>query len=141
MDLIASGKVVHAGTLNGNPIVLAAAKAALDVLTRPGVYETLDRLGQKLRNGIEQLFRRHGYSVVTSGVGAVFHVSFMDQPARDYRATLAANRQLYAELAAALLDEGVLVLQDGRWYLSTAHDDAAIDNTLDGIDRVLRVSQ
>ena len=32
MDLIANGTVVHAGTLNGNPLSLAAAKAVLEVL-------------------------------------------------------------------------------------------------------------
>jgi len=42
----------------------------------------------------------------------------MDQPATNYRETLAADTAAYSELAMALLDKGVLVLPDGRWYIS-----------------------
>src|SRR5262249_4598225 len=34
MDIVASGKVLHGGSFNGNPIVLAAAEAALEELSR-----------------------------------------------------------------------------------------------------------
>jgi len=37
MELISAGTVVHAGTLNGNPLSLAAAKAALQALSRMAV--------------------------------------------------------------------------------------------------------
>jgi hypothetical protein len=41
----------------------------------------------------------------------------------NYRDTLAANKSLYSDFAVAMLDEGVLLLPDGRWYVSTAHGD------------------
>jgi len=50
----------------------------------------------------------------------VFQLSFMDKPARNYRDTLCANRELYSDFSLALLDEGVLALPDGRSYISTA---------------------
>jgi len=64
---------------------------------------------------------------VTSGEGPVFQISFMSRTARTYRDTLAANKALYSDFALALLDEGVLVLPDGRWYISTAHQDGDIN--------------
>ncbi|HEU0140050.1 MAG TPA: aspartate aminotransferase family protein, partial [Bryobacteraceae bacterium] len=139
MERIANGEVVHAGTLNGNPISLAAAAAALEVLSRNdgAVYGEMRRLSGKLRSGIEAALRAKGLPVVTSGEGPVFHVSFMEEPARNYRDTLRADQSAYTQLAIALLDEGVLVLQDGRWYVSAAHDDAAIDETLSALDRAL----
>jgi glutamate-1-semialdehyde 2,1-aminomutase len=137
MELIASGEVVHAGTLNGNPLALAAADASLDVLTRDGVYERLRARSARLRSGLERELRAAGLPVVTSGEGPVFHVSFMDHAARNYRDTLSADRELYTRFVVALLDEGVLVLQDGRWYVSTAHDEAAIDETLAAVRTVL----
>jgi hypothetical protein len=36
-----------------------------------------------------------------------------------------------------LLDEGVLPLPDGRWYLSTAHTGADVDETLAAIERAI----
>ncbi|SRR5581483_5315144 len=140
MDLIANGTVVHAGTLNGNPIVLAAAKATLDVLARDNgaVYADLERRGSRLKSGIESRLRDAGYSVVVSGEPSVFHVSFLDRPARRYRDLLRADTKTYSDFVLALLDEGVSVLPDGRWYISTAHTDEHIDATLAAIDRVLR---
>jgi glutamate-1-semialdehyde 2,1-aminomutase len=137
MELIAAGQVVHAGTLNGNPLALAAADASLDMLTQPGVYDRLRAAAERLRSGLEREFHAAGLPVITSGEGPVFHVSFMDRAARNYRDTLAADGALYTQFAVALLDEGVLVLQDGRWYVSTAHDDAVIDETLAAVRRVL----
>jgi glutamate-1-semialdehyde 2,1-aminomutase len=139
MDLIASGEVVHAGSLNGNPISLAAAQAALDVLARENgaVYADLTRRGERLRSGLEKLLRSRGHEVVTSGVGSVFQLSFMARPARNYRDTLSADTARYSDFAIGMLDEGILVLHDGRWYISTAHTDADIDSTLSAAERVL----
>jgi glutamate-1-semialdehyde 2,1-aminomutase len=139
MESIASGKVVHAGTLNGNPPVLAAAKATLEILSRESttIYDGLWKRGERLRKGLETLFRGHGYSVVTSAGGPVFHLSFMEKPARNYRDTLAANTAMYRDFVLAMLDEGELVLPDGRWYLSAAHSDEDIEATLASVDRVL----
>lgn len=139
MDLIASGTVVHAGTLNGNPIVLAAALAALDVLARDNgaVYADLEHRGARLRSGLESRLRAAGYNVVTAGEAAVFHVSFMERPARRYRDLLDADTKAYGDFVLALLDEGVLILPDGRWYCSIAHTDEQIDATLAAVERAL----
>jgi glutamate-1-semialdehyde 2,1-aminomutase len=75
--------------------------------------------------------------VVTAGVGAVFQLSFMPRPARNYRDTLAADTARYGDFAIGMLDEGILLLHDGRWYISTAHTDADIDFTLSAAARVL----
>jgi len=139
MDLIAGGKVVHAGTLNGNPIVLAAAKATLEVLSRDhgAVYVDLFHRGRRLLEGLVSRLRSKGYNAVSNGEGTVFHIAFMDRPARRYRDLLASDTELYSDFVLALLDEGVLALPDGRWYLSTAHTDDVIDATLAAVDRAL----
>ena len=139
MDLIASGQVVHAGTLNGNPLSLAAAKAALDILAANSgaIYSDLQRRGERLRSGLERMLRARGLTVVTNGEGAVFHISFQERKPRTYRDTLEANAALYSDFALALLDEGVFLLPDGRWYLSAAHTDDDIDMTLAAAERVL----
>lgn len=139
MDLIADGKVVHAGTLNGNPIVLAAAKATLDVLSRDkgAVYSDLSRNGNRLRKGIVSILQNKGHNVVSNGEAAVFHIAFLDRRPRRYRDLLTADNQLYSDFALALLDEGVLVLPDGRWYVSVAHTEQVIDATLAAVERVV----
>lgn len=132
MNWIAEGKVVHAGTLNGNPLALAAAVAAIHALT-PEVYAQLDRLGRTLRAGLEEALRAKGLPVVTTGEGAVFQLHFQAETPREYRDTIASDKALYGAFLMALLDSGILALPDGRWYLSAAHGDAEIATTLERI--------
>jgi glutamate-1-semialdehyde 2,1-aminomutase len=135
MQRIASGEVVHAGTLNGNPLSLAAARAAIEVLAAGdgSIYPGLRSRADRLRDGIEGALNKTGFPVTTSGDGPLFQVSFTDAPARNYRDTLRAQTGLYADFAMGLLDRGVLTLPDGRWYVSAAHTEEDIDRTLEAV--------
>ena len=86
MDLVATGKVVHAGTLNGNPIVLAAARSTIERLSRDNasVYIDLQRNGATLRQGIESGSGRSAIRSSRQGTEQIFHVSLMTQPAHRY---------------------------------------------------------
>jgi glutamate-1-semialdehyde 2,1-aminomutase len=139
MELIAAGKVVHSGTLNGNPLALVAAAATVDVLASNdgAVFGQMWRLGERLRTGMESILRDASYSVVTSGGGPVFQLSLMQSTPNNYRESMAADTAAYSDLGMALLDEGVLVLPDGRWYVSAAHTDSDIDETLAAVRRAV----
>lgn len=137
MELIERGQVVHAGTLNGNPIALSAARAALQKLmsNSSAIYAGLFRRGEALRSGIAQILEKRGHKVCTAGEGPVFHISFIDEQPQNYRDLLAADKQKYSDFVLALLDEGVLPLPDGRWYMSAAHTDEDIQLTLEAVQR------
>jgi len=138
MEHIAAGEVVHAGTLNGNPLALAAARATLNVLEAENgrIYPAMRARADRLREGIGAAFQAAGIRVVLSGDGPVFQISFMEMPARNYRDTLAAQSAVYSDFAIALLNRGVLVLPDGRWYVSAAHSEEDIDRTLEAVRSV-----
>jgi glutamate-1-semialdehyde 2,1-aminomutase len=139
MDLIANGEVIHAGTLNGNPISLAATKASLEELSRDNgaVFKRLHARGKRLREGLSKILTHAGHKVVVVGENPVFQLSFMEAVPESYRGTMRADKQLYSDFSLALLDEGVLVLPDGRWYLSTAHTDEDIDYTLAAAEKAV----
>ncbi len=139
MEQIESGRVVHAGTLNGNPVALSAARAALAFLMRNAetTYANLFRRGEKLRDGMVSILRRRGHEVFAGGEGPVFHLAFLALQPRNYRDLLAANTRKYRDFLLALQDEGVLPLPDGRWYLSTAHTDDDIQATLEAVRRAV----
>ena len=139
MDLIANGKVIHAGTLNGNPVALSAAKAALTVLSTDTatLYADLFWRGQTLRSGLMDILTARGHKVVSTGEGPVFSILFLNEQPKNYRDLLSANKQLYSDFALALLDEGILALPDGRWYTSIAHSDQDIQATLAAVRRAI----
>ncbi|HEV2274828.1 MAG TPA: aspartate aminotransferase family protein [Acidobacteriaceae bacterium] len=139
MEKIASGEVVHAGTLNGNPVVLAAAKATIAVLSARDarVYSEMWSLGDDLKQGLLGRLAGKKIPVVATGGGPVFQIHIQENAPRTYRESLASNRGFYVDFAVAMLDEGVILLQDGRWYVSAAHTGDEISRTLEAVDRVL----
>jgi glutamate-1-semialdehyde 2,1-aminomutase len=140
MQPIATGEVVHAGSLNGNPLVLAGAKAALQELlgNEDSIYPRMRRLGEKLGAGLVERLRSAGLSAVSTGDGPVFTIHLQADVPRTYRDTLDSDKQGWSDFVLALLDEGVLILPDGRWYISAAHSDEDIDATLEAAERAAR---
>ena len=69
---------------------------------------------------------------------AIFQTFFTSAAApRNYREWVACDRDAMLALHAALQDKGVRVQQAGKWFLSTAHDDAVIDETLAAAGRAM----
>jgi len=118
-------------TLNGNPVCAAAGCAALDVLAQPGIYDRLHRIGSRLRKGIVDSGTRHGFAVQTPGEDAVFGVRFTDRkPLRTWMDLTTANKDLGLRWALDLLTRGLLVNPNEKFYISIAHTDADVDETL-----------
>lgn len=139
MNLIATGAVQHSGTYNGNPISLAAAEATLEQLNQPGVYTHLNALGRSLAQGAAALLARYQLPARIHQVGPMMQILFTEQQEiSDYRAVAACNAALNDALVQALRTQGVLVLPDGRWYLSTVHTDDDIRSALQALEASLK---
>jgi glutamate-1-semialdehyde 2,1-aminomutase len=123
-------------TLNGNPICAAAGIAALGVLSQPGVYDGLHRVGARLRAGIVAAGERHGFAVQAPGEDAVFGVRFTDRkPLRTWMDLTTANKDLGLRWALELIRRGLLVNPNEKFYISIAHTEADVDRTLDIVDQ------
>lgn len=136
IDRVTSG-IVHAGTYNGNPVVLAAAGATLDALAEPGVYEGFERRTQALAGGMRQAFSRHEVPAAIHYVGPVLQCVPGVPEASTFDDFMAADQEFYDRLIVQMLRRGLFTLPGGRWYLSTAHTDADIAQTVTAIDEAL----
>jgi glutamate-1-semialdehyde 2,1-aminomutase len=130
--------VWQAGTFNGNAIACAAGLATLAELRKPSVYERLFRTGGRLRDGLAAAVRKHGLAAQVSGEPPVFDIFFTDRPIVDYRATLTADRERIKRFNQELLRRGV-VKAANKIYVSLAHSDKDVDDTLEIFDQVLAV--
>ncbi|MGO4319868.1 aminotransferase class III-fold pyridoxal phosphate-dependent enzyme, partial [Agrobacterium sp. MCAB5] len=63
------GAVFMGGTFNGTPSSLAAVKATIQELSKPGVYDRLFELGSYLRKQIDEIIARHGIRAQSAGFG------------------------------------------------------------------------
>jgi len=138
MDVIATGAVKHSGTYNGNPISLAAADAALQELSHPGVYDHLNALGSILADGARAHLADHGLPAIVHQAGPVMQILFTGQESvRDYRGFVACDATQSEALVQALRAHGILTLPDGRWYLSTVHTETDMQEALNALDASL----
>jgi len=133
LDLFVKGGVLHGGTFNSQPVTMAAMVATQKALTQQH-YETSSRYGVRLREGIADILKHAGIKAQVTGFELMFHVGFgLDAPARNYRDLLKTDKALYVKFAHALLKRGVRVLERGAWFVSSEHNDAVIDATLEAV--------
>ncbi|HZV25939.1 MAG TPA: aspartate aminotransferase family protein [Acidothermaceae bacterium] len=133
IDLTTKG-VVHAGTHNGGPLVLAAASVTLTELARPGIYSTFEQRAARLVSGIRDSFERHGVLGAAHHVGPVVQVAPGIASVGSFSDYLCADWDWYDALTIQLLQRGVFNLPGGRWYISTAHTAEQIDETVEAFD-------
>lgn len=58
-----SGCFLLTGTLSGNPLAMVAGIKTLEILDRPGAYEHLDKMTNKLINGILDAAKEAGHAI------------------------------------------------------------------------------
>ena len=140
MDTLLDKGVMHGGTYNGNVQSMAAALAALDVLEADdgAVYRSLEARGARLMQGLAAVAREHKVAMRVQGLPAIFQCYFTDGPApSNYRDAVACDRDKALAFHTALQNEGIRTNQNAKWFLSVAHDDSIIDETLEAADRAM----
>ena len=139
LELMFTGGVSFGGTFNGNPLSLAAGVTTIQELVRDGgeALPNANRTGEKLMEGIRQAGRRYELPLLVYGFGAAFAVHFSPLPQlRSYRDTLGDNGALLSKFLLESCKEGINILPDGRFYVSTVHSEKDVEETLAAIDRV-----
>ena len=129
MDQIASGRVVHLGTYNGNPLVMAAARAVLrDVCTPEVTADTIAR-NRRLLDRTDALLLSADLPAHTVQLGAKGCVTFSVEPVRNYRDYKATNFDLAFASWIWGINRGILLPPglDEQWLVSVLHTDADID--------------
>jgi glutamate-1-semialdehyde 2,1-aminomutase len=139
MALVADGTVSVAGTYAGNTIAIAAAIAALEELSAPNMFEHLYARCRRFYSGLEQIFHDARLPAFVTGIGPVLQVWFSEHPIRNYRdAARHASHERFRAWWEGMLARGVL-FHPGAFenlFVSFAHSDADIDETLDAARRV-----
>lgn len=141
MSLIApDGPVYQAGTLSGNPLAVAAGIATLEILRTGELYTRLERASAALADGLAAAARKAKVNMVVNRVGSMLTCFFTAaQAVRNYADATACDTQAFARFFRGMLQGGVLLppSQFEAWFVSSAHDQAAIEHTLAAAERAL----
>jgi len=141
MDLISpEGPVYQAGTLSGNPIAVSAGLATLKELMKPGTYEKLENISQKLEEGIKDVLKKLGLSYKVNRAGSMLTLFFTDKEVVDFESALTSDVEKFALFWQKMLEKGVYLppSQFEAWFVSLAHGEKEIEFTVEKIYEALR---
>jgi glutamate-1-semialdehyde 2,1-aminomutase len=125
-----AGDVYQAGTLSGNPLAVAAGRATLEQLDARA-YERLGVLSANLAAGLRAAATAAGVEVQVALAPGLVTPFFSAEPVTDFAGASACDLDAYGAFCRALLDRGIYppASQFEAWFVSLAHDEAAIDRT------------
>ena len=128
------GPVYQAGTLSGNPIAATAGLATLR-LADDGVYSHITACGDTIKDAADKALSDAGVPHAVQSAGPMCSVCFTDGPVRDFDDAQRQDTTAYAAFFHAMLDRGVYLPPSAyeAWFLSSAHDDAAVQTVVDAL--------
>jgi glutamate-1-semialdehyde 2,1-aminomutase len=101
-------RIFQSGTFTGHPIGLTAGMATLDVLESEPVLETVNRLADRLRDGLRDVFSRSELPASVTGTASVFQLHMTEDPPRGRRDIGASDLDLLRLFLLAMVARGVL---------------------------------
>jgi len=133
MDHVAPlGPVYQAGTLAGNPLAMRAGIAALKQLAKPGLYEEMTEMAQRLVSGLRAQMTNARIPAQINAMGSLATVFFTPEPVRDYTEAKRSDTKRYARFFREMLERGIFLApsQFEAAFVSAAHTSQDVDLTL-----------
>ena len=133
-----AGSVYQAGTLSGNPLAMAGGIATLRALT-PLVHEDIAGRTANLVQGLRECAARHGIPFTADCAGSMWGFFFRAEPVRSFTDAKASDVERFKRFFHAALDRGVYLAPSAfeAAFMSAAHTEADIDETLQRLDDAL----
>jgi len=126
MDVITQGKVIHLGTYNGNPLVMAAAQAVLTEVCTPAATDDVIARNSRLLAACQSIIDGAGLPAHTVQFGAKGCITWAPQQIRNYRDYKATDFDLAFAQWIHGINRGVLLPPglDEQWLISMMHAEA-----------------
>jgi glutamate-1-semialdehyde 2,1-aminomutase len=133
------GPIYQAGTLSGNPLAMAAGIATLQILNRPGTYESLEKKASTLAKGLTDANEKLDIDLAFNRVGSMFTTFFTPGPVNGFSGAKASDTSKFSTYFRAMLYEGIYLApsQFEAAFISLAHSEEDITNTIVAHERAL----
>jgi glutamate-1-semialdehyde 2,1-aminomutase len=131
--LAPAGGVYQAGTLSGNPVAVAAGLKTLQLIQAPGFYERLSAQTARLATGLAGAAQLAGVPFAADAVGGMFGLYFTERVPQSFADVSKSDIPRFNAFFHKMLDAGVYFAPSAyeAGFVSSAHDDAVIDATID----------
>ena len=127
----------QSGTFSGHPVAMAAGLATMNQLT-PDVFAHLNRLGTRLRNGLNHLFAERDVDATAVGVGSLFSIHFAGGKMLNYRHLARTDKAAAHRMLLGLIEQGYF-LGNGLLMcaVSAPMDERHVDGLIESVGGAL----
>ena len=132
MEVVVDGRMAHFGTYNGNPLVMAAAKAVDEICTHEAM-DNAEAINVRTLDEVDKIITEFELPAHTVALGVKGCVTWSITPVRNYRDYKATDFQL-AELSWLWgVNRGILTPPglDEQWLVSLAHQDHEMEQLVE----------
>lgn len=137
MDTVAPlGPAYQAGTMAGNPASMQAGIACLEVLSKPGIYDEMDRLGAILEEGILAAAKKHNVTITLNRLKGALTIYFTDVKVENYEQAENSDGEIFGRFFKLMIEQGINLAPSKyeAWFLTTEHTEADIHETIKAVD-------
>jgi glutamate-1-semialdehyde 2,1-aminomutase len=124
----------HAGTFNNNMLTMRAGLVGLAEIYTPERARTLNAFGDRLREHLNAVARRHGLAMQFTGLGSMIAVHMTDAPIRSTEDAELGNAALRDLFYFDLVARGIWFAKRGMFALSIALDEPDGDKLVDAVE-------
>jgi glutamate-1-semialdehyde 2,1-aminomutase len=130
------GPAYQAGTMAGNPASMSAGIACLEVLQEEGLYDKLDKLGEKLEKGIVEAANKYELPVKVNRLKGALTIYFTNKEVTNFDEANESDGEMFAKFFHLLLQQGINIAPSKyeALFITIAHTDEDINATIKGID-------
>ena len=137
MDMMSGNRGISSGgTYSGNPMTLAAGLAHMEGAT-PEVYVHLKQLGERLRQGLEDVFARANVPARIICTENIMSAHMTSDPVRNYRDVVKFDRDMRRRLMLGMFLEGHYARELQEMTTSAPMTNETVDDFLASLEKVL----
>ena len=132
-----TGNIYQAGTLSGNPLAMTAGLATLGAVSEDD-YTLMNQKVDRLVEGYRAAADKNNIDLQINRAGSMMGVFFTDQPVTNFDEAQTSDLELFKKYYQGMIEEGIFLppSQFEGLFMSTAHTDEDIEQTIKAIDKV-----
>ncbi|MBC2425567.1 aminotransferase class III-fold pyridoxal phosphate-dependent enzyme, partial [Clostridium beijerinckii] len=133
------GPVYQAGTMSGNPVVMAAGYATLKKLhENPNYYDHMENMGRMLEEGMKKITKEKGIPLTVNRCGAMMTPFFTEKESvRNYEDAKTCDTKLFGKFFEHMLNCGVYAApsQFEAMFIGVKHKEEEIEKFLEAMKK------
>jgi glutamate-1-semialdehyde 2,1-aminomutase len=136
-----AGPVYQAGTLSGNPLAVAAGLKTLEIISRPGYFDQLNKKAIDFFESTKNLIKEKDWPLSLNYMNSMGCLFFKNGGVTNFAEATQSDTNRFAEFFGKLIEKGIYIApsQFEAMFISSAHSDEDLDYTLNTIKSILEM--